>query len=59
MATVEVTTVEALEALPFDTAIESGGRPAIKGEGGAWWYADGQPWEPDLPARVLFQPDQP
>lgn len=57
MATAEVTTVEALEALPFDAAIESGGRPAIKGEGGAWWYADGQAWEPALPANVLFLPE--
>ncbi|MFS0885274.1 hypothetical protein [Aeromicrobium sp. 179-A 4D2 NHS] len=52
-----VETAEELEALPYDAVVESGGRPAIKGESGAWWYADGQAWEPALPANVLFLPE--
>jgi hypothetical protein len=50
-----VETVEELEELPVDSAIESGGRPALKTPAGVWLYSDGTTWEPQLPATVLYR----
>lgn len=47
---------EQLDALPTGAEIDDQGLRAVKGETGAWRYADGQYWEPDLPCELVSVP---
>ncbi len=53
-----VTTVEQLDALPEDVVILDGcGAAGRKVRGVWWWTGTADPFEPDLPARVIHNPD--
>lgn len=49
----EINTPAELEALPEGARILDTGMVAVKRDG-AWWYPDGQPWEPEgFPVELL------